>query len=165
MTLSPLAACTGASTPPAGGPTSGTSSVPTSAAAGTTAGTDTGTASAPDPQLVARVRAVFDRLSAAAAGAPAAQQQLFLQVVDPGQLSVQRRCVVPTGTLTFEPAYAYLAAAPDWQPAQGTMTGTVYSLPSLLRVHRQGRIAGTDLADLHISVSGDTVRLTALCAA
>ena len=101
----------------------------------------------------------------AAAGSVAAQQRVLATLVAPGQRAAQDSCPVATSTLTLEPVYADLAPAPDWRPGSGEFVGTVYSLPTLIRIHRDGRIVGTDLAELHAALADGGVGLTVLCVA
>lgn len=98
------------------------------------------------------------------AGGPVAAQQAELdQLVSSGQAAVQSRCPPAKNTITFEPVYARLAPAPGWRPSSGTLPGTVYSLPTLIRVYTGDRITSTDLTDLHLSVEGGKGWLPALC--
>ena len=72
-------------------------------------------------------------------------------------------CPAANNTISFEPVYARLAAAPDWKPTGGTLPGTVYALPTLIRVYTGDRITSTDLTDLHVSIDGGRAWLPALC--
>ncbi len=119
----------------------------------------------PSPDAAA-IRRTVERFNAAD-GTVAAQQKVVVDLVDPAQRSIQSRCPKATTTLELEPVWSALAAAPAWRPSAGEMSGVVYSLPTLIRIHRAGRISGTDLTDLHLAVStnGSTrvARLVALC--
>lgn len=99
-----------------------------------------------------------------AAGGPVSRQQAALAVLlDAGQRSVQRKCAEATTTLRFEPVYPRLAPAPGWQPTAGSLSGTVYALPTLIRIYSGNRITGTDLTDLHVAVQDGRATLPALC--
>ena len=99
------------------------------------------------------------------AGTVAGQQRVLATLVAVGQRAAQRSCPTATATLTLEPVYTDLAPAPDWRPPTGVLAGTVYSLPALIRIHRDGRIIGTDLVDLHLAVDGGAVAFPVLCIA
>lgn len=143
-----VAGCTSATTP--GGASSGAS----------TSHPRTSSAQAAPTQ---RVRSVIDRFNATANGPVADQQRLLAELVDPGQAQAQRTCPTATRTLRLEPVYAALAPATGWTPPSGTMGPSVYSLPSLIRVYQGGRLVGTDLTDVHLSVTEDGAHLAALC--
>lgn len=100
-----------------------------------------------------------------AAGSVAGQQRVLATLVAAGQRDAQRACPAATSTLTLEPVWSDLVPAPDWRPGTGMLAGTVYSLPTLIRIHRDGRIVGTDLADLHAAVDDGLLGLTVLCIA
>lgn len=105
----------------------------------------------------------IDTFNAAAGGPVSAQQRALAGLLDDGQRSVQSRCAAAATTLELQPVYARLAAAPGWKPSSGTLSGTVYSLPTLVRIWTGNRITGTDLTDLHIAVADGRARLPALC--
>lgn len=109
------------------------------------------------------IRHAIDSFDAAAGSPVAAQQAVLRTLVSPGQADVQRHCPGPTTTISFEPVYAWLAPAPDWRPSSGSLPGTVYALPTLIRIYTGDRITGTDLTDLHVAVSGGRAMLPALC--
>ncbi len=115
------------------------------------------------PAAIGIIRSTIDAVNAAAGGTVARQQDLLRSLVDPGQSGEQRRCAAATTTISFEPVYSRLAPSPSWQPDTGTVGGTVYSLPTLIRIYTGSRITGTDLADLHLSVDAGRARLAALC--
>ena len=94
------------------------------------------------------------------------QQRVLRELVDPGQAAVQSRCPPATSTLEFQPVWSAAAPASSWTATEGNLTGAVYSVPTLIRIHRASRITGTDLADLHLAIAagtGGAARLTALC--
>lgn len=111
-------------------------------------------------QLVQRA---VDSFNAGAGGPVSGQQTALAAVLDSGQRSVQSKCATATTTLRFEPVYGRLAAAPGWRPAAGTLSGTVYAVPTLIRIYTGNRITGTDLTDLHVAVQGGRAALPALC--
>jgi hypothetical protein len=98
-----------------------------------------------------------------AAGSVTAQKARLAELVSPGQAAVQSRCPTATSTISFQPVYARLTPTPDWKPTSGTLPGTVYALPTLIRVYTGDRITGTDLTDLHVSIEGGRAWLPALC--
>lgn len=99
-----------------------------------------------------------------AAGGPVPRQQAALaMLLDTGQRSVQRKCAEATTTLRLEPVYSRLAPAPGWKPTSGALSGTVYALPTLIRIYSGNRITGTDLTDLHLAVQDGRAKLPALC--
>ncbi len=111
----------------------------------------------------ASIRGTIDALNAAVTQSVAAQQTALSQFLDTGQRAAQAKCPAATSTLEFLPVWSSLASAPDWRPPAGTMSGAIYSLPTLIRIHRQDRVTGTDLTDLHLAVSGNTATLPSLC--
>lgn len=149
MALLALSGCTSAPPP---GPSSA-ASTPAS----------TASSSALPSILTQRVKAAIDAFNATANGPVADQQRVLAGLVAPGQAEQQRACPAATRTLRLEPVYSELAGAPGWTPPAGTMSGTVYSLPTLIRVYADGRLVGTDLTDLRLSVEAGDVRLAALC--
>ena len=46
-----------------------------------------------------------------------------------------------------------LRPAPGWTPQTGALSGTVYALPTLIRIYTGDRITGTDLTTLHLGVA------------
>ena len=114
-------------------------------------------------ELLTEVQRAVDSFDAAAGGPVSGQQSALAALLDDGQQAVQARCAAATTTLKFEPVYARLAPAPGWLPRQGTMSGAVYSLPTLIRIYTGNRITGTDLTDLHLAVKDGRARLPALC--
>lgn len=109
------------------------------------------------------VQRAVDSFNASAAGPVSGQQTALAALLDSGQRSVQSKCAAATTTLRFEPVYGRLAAAPGWRPNKGTLSGTVYAVPTLIRIYSGNRITGTDLTDLHVSVQAGRAWLPALC--
>ena len=91
------------------------------------------------------------------------QQKVLAELVDPGSATVLGKCPPTTATLRFEPVYAALRGAPEWRPASGALSGTVYALPALIRIYTGDRVTGTDLTTLHLGVRDGEASLTALC--
>jgi hypothetical protein len=156
-----LACCSSAPVDPAGA---------TSTQTTTQTSTSTQPQPQPQPTVVANpvqqdVQRAVDSFNATAGGPVSGQQAALAALLDDGQRSVQGRCAVPTTTLKFEPVYGRLVPAPGWKPSQGTLSGTVYALPTLIRIYTGNRITGTDLTDLHVVVQDGRARLPALCAA
>ena len=120
-------------------------------------------ASGPSPQVLAVVQGAITAFDATAGGPIGAQQSAIAGLLADGQQNAQRKCPAATGTIDFEPVYARLAPAPDWQSATGPLAGTIYALPTLIRIYTGDRITGTDLTDLHLAVDNGRVRLPALC--
>ena len=108
------------------------------------------------------IRSTIDRLNNAAGAVPD-QQALLTAVVDPGLAGSLEQCAPATTTLRFQPIYQALRPSPDWSPVGGTPSGTVYALPSLIRIYTGDRITGTDLTTLHLGVTAGEVFLTPLC--
>ncbi|MET3804497.1 hypothetical protein ABIB25_001492 [Nakamurella sp. UYEF19] len=106
---------------------------------------------------------VIDAFNRTAGGSVAAQQAVLGRLVSSGQQAVQRRCPTATSTISFDPVYSRLAVAPGWKPTSGTLPGTVYALPTLIRIYRGDRIVGTDLTDLHLTIDSGVAGLPALC--
>jgi hypothetical protein len=109
------------------------------------------------------IHTTIDRLNAAASGSVADQQAVLTAVVEPTLQGALAQCAPATSTLEFQPAYPGLRAAPGWAPSNGALVGTVYALPSLIRIHTGERITGTDLTTLHFGVTADEAFLTPLC--
>ena len=59
--------------------------------------------------------------------------------------------------------YTGLRATPDWTGVDGTPAGTLYALPTLIRIFTGDRITGTDLTTLHIGVHDGAASITPLC--
>lgn len=129
-----------------------------------TSGTSGSAPQQPAPTAVQRsVQDAVDTLNAAAGGPVSGQQTALAGLLDAGQRSVQSNCAAATTTLELEPVYARLAAAPDWKPGSGTLSGPVYALPTLIRIFTGNRITGTDLTDLHVAIVDGRARFPALC--
>ena len=111
----------------------------------------------------AAVQHAVDAFNEAAGGPVPRQQAALAMLLDAGQRPVQRSCAQATTTLRFQPVYSRLAPAPGWKPTAGALTGTVYALPTLIRIYSGNRIIGTDLTDLHLAVQNGRARLPALC--
>ena len=109
------------------------------------------------------IRGTIAALNAGAGQSVTDQQTTLQSLIDVGQRATQAKCPAATSTLEFLPVWSSLAVAPDWHPPAGTMSGTIYSLPTLIRIHRQDRITGTDLTDLHVAVAADGASLPSLC--
>lgn len=107
------------------------------------------------------VRTLLDGLTATA-DSVADQQAALAAVVDPvGGLS---GCSAATSTIRFEPVWAAVHPVPQWRPSSGAPpAGDVYAVPSVLRIVRDGRIVGTDLATLHVGVQDGVARLALFC--
>ena len=114
-------------------------------------------------EVLQDVQRAVDRFDAAAGGPVSAQQAALGALLDSGQRSVQRHCAAATTTLSFDPVYGRLAPAPGWRPNQGTLSGAVYALPTLIRIYTGNRMTGTDLTDLHLAVQGGRAWFPALC--
>lgn len=147
-----LTACTTRSPGPSASPSSGEPAA-ISGSAGPTGPT------AP----AAAAQRVIEMFNQTAGGPVAAQQRVLDRLVSAGQRPVQGRCPAATTTIAFVPVYDRLSVAAGWKPSSGTLPGTVYALPTLIRIYRGDRIVGTDLTDLHLSIDGGVARLPALC--
>jgi hypothetical protein len=115
---------------------------------------------ADDEQSIART---IDRFNAAAAGPVAGQQTVLSELVDPALIGGLDKCPPATATLRFEPIYPALRPAPAWTPQTGALGGTIYALPTLIRIYTGDRITGTDLTTLHLGVHDGEAYLTSLC--
>jgi hypothetical protein len=115
---------------------------------------------ADDEQAVART---IERFNAAAAGPVAGQQTVLTELTDPALTGALDRCPPATATLRFEPIYPALRPAPGWTPQTGALTGTIYALPTLIRISTGDRMTGTDLTTLHLGVHDGEAFLTSLC--
>ena len=113
-----------------------------------------------DQRAIART---IDRFNAAATGQAADQEAVLTEIVDPALAGDLDRCPPVTATLRFEPIYPALRPAPEWTPNTGVLGGTVYALPTLIRIYTGDRITGTDLTTLHLGVTGGEAYLTSLC--
>ena len=109
------------------------------------------------------IRATIDRLNATAAGDVPDQQSVLSSVVDPAQTNGLAGCGPATTTVRLEPVYEGLRAIPSWTSGGNALAGTVYALPSLIRVYTGDRMTATDLTTLHLGVQGGEAFLTPLC--
>jgi len=109
------------------------------------------------------IRRSVELLNAAAGGAVSEQQEVLRDLVDPALGAGLDECPIATTTLLFEPVYPGLRPTPDWTSANGSLTGTLYALPSLIRIHTGDRVTGTDLTTLHFGVQSGEAFLTPLC--
>ncbi len=109
------------------------------------------------------IRTTIDRLNGSAAGTVDEQQKVLASLVDPGSAAALGKCPTATSTLRFEPVYPALRTAPEWKPTEGTLAGTVYAVPSLIRIYTGDRVTGTDLTTLHVGVRDGEALLTAVC--
>jgi len=109
------------------------------------------------------VQTAIDHFNATAGGPVAAQQSVLLGLISAGQSSAQSRCPAVTVTISMQPVYARLAPSPGWRPATGSLPGTVYAVPTLLRIYTGDRITGTDLTDLHLAIADGRVTFPAIC--
>ncbi len=112
---------------------------------------------------VAVVQEAIDRFNAAAGGSVAAQQSVLSGLVSPAQAAEQHACPPVTVTISMQPVYARLAASPGWRPSSGTLPGTIYAVPTLIRIYSGDRITGTDLTDLHLAIDDGRMTLPAVC--
>lgn len=111
----------------------------------------------------AEIQRAIDAFNGKAGGSVSGQQAVLADLLDEGQRAEQDRCAAATTTLEFEPVYARLAPSPGWKPSHGALYGTVYALPTLIRIYTGNRITGTDLTDLHVAIQDGQARLPALC--
>lgn len=109
------------------------------------------------------IRVAIDRVNATAGGRVTAQRSALAAGVDPLLAAALDQCPAATSTLRFEPIYRELRAAPGWAAPSGSLTGTVYALPSLVRIYTGERITGTDLTTVHLGVYEGEAYLTPLC--
>jgi len=111
----------------------------------------------------AAIRRTIDGVNATARGAVGDQRSALSAPVDPALASTLDQCPTATSTLLFEPVYRDLRAVPGWTAPSGPLTGTVYALPSLVRIYTGDRVTGTDLTTLHFGVQQGEAYLTPLC--
>ena len=128
----------------------------------TTAGRATPGADVPSVDEAA-IRRTIDGVNATASGPVGDQRSALSAVVDPRLASALDQCPTATSTLRFEPVYRDLRAVPGWTAPSGPLTGTVYALPSLVRIYTGDRVTGTDLTTLHLGVHEGEAYLTPLC--
>jgi hypothetical protein len=145
VVLLPLAACT---------------PQPATAAVAELVASNAGTAAPEDGQAI---HATIDRLNEAAGGTVAEQQAAFAAAVEPSSTPALNACPRATTTVRFLPVYSALRPTPDRHPADGTLNGTVYALPTLVRIYTGDRVTATDLTTLHFGVAAGEAFLTPLC--
>jgi len=119
-------------------------------------------AASADPIQLA-VEAAINTFNAEAGGAAAAQQAVLKTLVAPGQATAQKACAAATSTVRLEPVYSRLAVSPGWMPASGTLEGTIYVLPTLIRIYTGTRVTGTDLSALHLAIGRGQMHFPAIC--
>jgi len=130
--------------------------------AGCTARQDASGASGAEPSgvvpatEVAALHATVDAINAAAQ-TPEQQREVLDRLAADQYATEQSRCAPATTTVTLEPAWSRLRTLPG-EPVR-------YALPTLLRVHGDGRITGTDLTVLVMQVVDGHGRTSALCVA
>jgi hypothetical protein len=126
------------------------------------------------------IRATIDAVNAAAGGPVADQQAQLAAHVDPARRDEAQRCPAATTTVRLAPVEQGLRelVGPTARPA-GSATpasaaataadagGTVYGLPTLIRVFSGERLIGTDLTTLRLVVrdtgAGPEAFLTPFC--
>ncbi|MET0865786.1 MAG: hypothetical protein ABWZ98_15760 [Nakamurella sp.] len=109
------------------------------------------------------IRLTIDRLNETAAGKVPDQQAALATAVEPGSTAALDDCPAATATLKFLPVYSALRATPEWAPDKGALTGTIYALPTLIRIYTGDRVTATDLSTLHFGVQSGEAFLTPLC--
>ena len=109
------------------------------------------------------IRDTIDQMNSAAGNGVAGQQEILAGLVEPALAEALDDCAPATTTLRFEPVYPALRATPGWTSKSGPLTGTVYALPTLIKVYTGERITGTDLTTLHLGVQASEAFLTPLC--
>jgi len=109
------------------------------------------------------IRNAIDELNSAAGSGVRGQQETLAALVEPALAQSLDDCAPATTTLRFEPIYPGLRAAPGWTGSSGSLTGTIYALPTLIRIYTGDRITGTDLTTLHLGVQAGEAYLTPLC--
>ena len=123
---------------------------------------DTASSAVPEADEQA-IRATIDEMNSAVGKGVAGQQETLAALVEPTLVKALDDCAPATTTLRFEPIYPGLRAAPGWTSKSGPLTGTVYALPTLIRIYTGDRITGTDLTTLHLGVQASEAFLTPLC--
>jgi hypothetical protein len=81
------------------------------------------------------IRTTIDRLNGTAGGSVAGQQAALAATVEPGSVTELDDCPAATATLRFLPVYSALRPSPDWTPDKGSLSGTIYALPTLIRIY------------------------------
>ena len=109
------------------------------------------------------IRGTIEAMNSAAADGVAGQQAALAALVEPALAKALDDCAPATTTLRFEPIYGGLRTAAGWAGSGGSLAGTVYALPTLIRIYTGDRITGTDLATLHLGVQAGEAYLTPLC--
>ncbi|NNG35519.1 hypothetical protein [Nakamurella aerolata] len=161
------AVVSGSSAAGSGSPAAGSGSPAAGSAPGSAPGSRgaihvSGAAAAVPPTVTQAITASVEQVNATAGGDPAEQRKVLLQTVDPAQRDTQQSCAQASTTVEFQPAWEGLRADPTG--AEGA-----FLLPTLVRVHRGGRITSNDLTTLRVlvtaeaSASGMTAWLPALC--
>lgn len=111
------------------------------------------------PAAADAVRATIDAVNAGAGGSAADQQQLLASLVDPDHRAEVVGCPTATTTVRFEPIYPGLRAL--------DVESDSYALPTLIRIFRGDRAAGTDLTTLQLVIrpaaGGNEAFLTPFC--
>ena len=123
-------------------------------------GSTTGAIPTDDEQAI---RATVDRLNATAGGSVAGQQAALAAALEPDSTSALDDCPAATTTLRFLPVYSALRPSPEWTPRKAALAGTVYALPTLIRIYTGDRVTATDLTTLHFGVSSGEAFITPLC--
>jgi len=103
---------------------------------------------------LAALRAAVDEINRAA-GDPTEQRSVLDKLVLPADAAAQRQCPPTANTVTLEPAW------PSVSPQAGR--SGAYLVPTLLRVHTDGRITGTDLTALVFTLQSGKARSPTLC--
>jgi len=103
---------------------------------------------------LAALRATVDEVNRASSD-PATQRRVLQQLVLAKDAAEQRRCPPTRNTVTLDPAWDSVRPHPG--------TPRAYLLPTLLRVHTGGRITGTDLTALVLTVQSGRARTPTLC--
>ena len=107
----------------------------------------------PDPIALAAARRVIDEVNTEAGASPARQRSVLERVVDPTQLANQRGCAAASTTVRLLPAWSDVRVATDGH----------LIVPSLIRIFTGGRITGTDVAIIDVTISAGQAALPALC--
>lgn len=106
------------------------------------------------PADLTALHRTIDEINAAAVD-PTAQRTALQRLVLPAHAEDQRRCPTTSNTVTLDPAWPSVRPVPG-QPG-------VYLVPTLVRVHTDDRITGTDLTALVLTVESGRARPATLC--